>query len=207
MSSPKSLFELVADPVRLALLRVLADREQASLAELADGAAVHPNTVRRHLEGLEDEGAVERVSSADPRRGRPRVYFRLAEGWSSTEAPTGLAELLASLVQRLDPDPAELEEFGRQWGAFLASRPGRGAGMASAGAALEQLGYEVRTGGEIELRGCPCPIISPDDPGLVCGLARSVAEGALRSSDDRTRLRSVSHDPRARRCTLRVVAR
>src|SRR5919201_360126 len=61
-----TLLELVADPIRLSVLRTLADRESAGLDEIAERAGVHPNTARPRLIELERAGAVERTSAPGP---------------------------------------------------------------------------------------------------------------------------------------------
>ena len=47
------VLDAVADPVRLRIVRHLADGGSATLAELADVAGVHPNTIRSHVAALE----------------------------------------------------------------------------------------------------------------------------------------------------------
>ena len=77
---PRSLIDLMSHPVRLAILRTLAEDATAGLAELAAAAGVHENTARAHVGALELEGAVERSSVRGRGRGRPRTVYRLAPG-------------------------------------------------------------------------------------------------------------------------------
>jgi predicted ArsR family transcriptional regulator len=201
-----SLAELIAHPIRLSAVRALADAGSASLAEIAARAGVHPNTARPHVAALERAGAVVRAHYRRPKRGRPTVVYRLAEGWSMGAGGSGeLAQLLAALVHRLDPDPAEVEELGSQWGRYLAGRPGGRRDLARVVGILERLGFDVELHGEeLSLRGCPCPIVSPEAPALVCNLVRAVADGALRSSGEHRSVVSARHDPRRRSCRLRL---
>jgi predicted ArsR family transcriptional regulator len=201
-----SLLELISDPIRLSVLRTLADRGSASLAEIAELAGVHPNTARPHLADLERAGAVERVEARRPGRGRPRVAYRLAEGWTLPAAESGaLAELLAALVRRLDPSPAQVDDLGRQWGRFLTGRPGARRDPGSVVGIFERLGFDVELrGGDLRLRGCPCPLVSPEAPELVCRLTQAVADGAVRSLDARRAIVSARHDPERRSCALEV---
>ena len=53
-----SALEAVADPVRLRIVRHLAARGTASVAELSRVIGIHPNTARTHLAALEDADVV-----------------------------------------------------------------------------------------------------------------------------------------------------
>jgi predicted ArsR family transcriptional regulator len=202
-----TLLELVADPIRLSVLRTLADRESAGLDEIAERAGVHPNTARPRLIELERAGAVERTSAPGPGRGRPRAVYRLSPGWQvPAGAPDGLAELLAGLVRRLDPSDREIDELGRQWGAYLSGRPGARRGLGGVVAIVERLGFDVELrGAGLRLRGCPCPLVSPEAPELVCRLVQAVADGAAQSFAGRSVV-AARHDPRRRSCLLELGA-
>jgi predicted ArsR family transcriptional regulator len=204
--STGSLVESIADPIRLGAVRTLADAGSASLAEIAARAGVHPNTARPHLVELERDGVVVRTHLRRAGRGRPTVIYRLADGLPPPPGGTvALAELLAALVHRLDPDPEVVAELGGHWGRYLAGRPGGRRDLRGVVRILEHLGFDVELHGEdLRLRGCPCPLVSPERPELVCTLARAVADGALRSSDERRRVVSATHDPRRRSCRLEL---
>jgi predicted ArsR family transcriptional regulator len=203
-----SLVELTADPIRLSLVRSLADRDSVSLSELAKLAGVHPNTARAHVAELERAGALVRAHARRAGRGRPVLLYRLAEGWALPDrGEAELAELLAGLVQRLDPSSNAIDEFGREWGTFMAGRPGTRKGAPGAIAPLERLGFDVELqADDLRLRGCPCPQVSPERPELICRLATAVAEGLLRGAGTRHRIGSRHHDPSRRSCTLRLTA-
>src|SRR2546421_79330 len=84
-----------ADPIRLRIVRHLAENRAATLPELAEAAGVHLNTARPHVQALEAAGVLTRESQAPHGRGRPAVDYRLMEGWSPpTTDFLGLAELL-----------------------------------------------------------------------------------------------------------------
>jgi len=72
--------DVVADPVRLQILRTLARVGDASASELADRSPASYRTLRRHLEALEAMRVIEsRPGVSDGRRaGRPAVRFHLA---------------------------------------------------------------------------------------------------------------------------------
>src|SRR5215208_442281 len=98
--------ESVAHPIRLSVIRRLADGGPASLTELAAAAGVHENTVRSHVAVLETGGVI--VSEPRPldRPGRPGVNYRLAD--EALLAPSGLAQLLGAALARSGPRPEQL---------------------------------------------------------------------------------------------------
>src|SRR2546423_10136725 len=101
--------EVLADPVRLRIVRRLAQNAPASLPQLAEAAGVHRNTLRPHIEELEDAGLIVRAETEPAGRGRPPIRYRLDDGWTPpTSSLQGLAELLAAAGMRPQPPPAEL---------------------------------------------------------------------------------------------------
>src|SRR4051794_7378716 len=102
MSTPSRL-DLVGAPIRVAVLRRLAEGEPASLSELAEAAGVHANTARPHVKALAQAGALVQETAADGARGRPVIRYRLAADWRMPATDLqALAELLAALVSHLD---------------------------------------------------------------------------------------------------------
>jgi predicted ArsR family transcriptional regulator len=193
--------DAIADPVRLAVARHLAGRSSASASEVAEGVGVHLNTARKHLGGLVDAAVAERVNVSAGRRGRPIVRYRLSEGW----APEGdellsLSALLAAAVLRLDADPAQLRAAALAWGRRWARAAGSQSVEAQLTAALGRLGFQARVlDGHLVLSACPCPLVAPDRPELVCALADAVIDGVLEGS--RLAATERSHDPRSRHCS------
>jgi predicted ArsR family transcriptional regulator len=200
-----NLLDAISDPVRLAIVRALAARQPASLEEVASAADVHENTVRAHIAHLERSGAVTREHLQTRRPGRPQVLYRLREGWRVPSSDMGgLAELLAALALRLDPSPDDLDGLGRQWGRYLAGRPGPQE-LGSLPLELERLGFDARLKGrELQLSGCPCPLVAPHDPAFVCALMRAVVDGLVDARTGRLRVTSGAHDPARRRCTVKL---
>jgi predicted ArsR family transcriptional regulator len=202
-----SRLEALSDPVRLRLVRHLSDHPRASLQELADAAGVHLNTARVHVGALEQAGAVERDADEPTGRGRPRVSYRLAADWSPPTADfRGLAELFAVAVLRANPSPGELRALGLEWGRYLQGRPGAHDVAADLPRALERLGFEATVeGSRLELRSCPCSLVLPDRPAMVCGLVTAVAEGVLAGSGSQMTIGERRHDPVRRACSLELV--
>ena len=201
-----SRLDAIADPVRLRIVRHLADHPGASLPELAESAGVHLNTARPHAAALEAAAVIEREPAPPSGRGRPRLGYRLVPGWSPPTADfRGLAELLAAAVLRTGPDPGELRAVGEEWGRFLQGRPGGHDVHVDLPRALGQLGFDAHVDGDtVELASCPCPLVLPDRPELVCGLAASVVEGVLSGSGSELTVAGGSHDQDRRRCSLEL---
>jgi predicted ArsR family transcriptional regulator len=199
----------LADPVRLRIVRHLADSPGATLPELATAAGVHLNTVRPHALALQEAGVVTRAPAAPEGRGRPRVGYRLADDWSPpTTDYLGLAELLAAAVLRAGQGTGELRALGREWGRYLQGRPGTQDFERDLPIALERLGFHARVEGRtLHLSACPCRRVLPDRPELVCELAVGVAEGLLTGSGSDLRVAARRHDPERRRCTVELAPR
>jgi len=84
------LLDGIADPVRLGLVRCLAERREATAAELSERCQASGQTIRRHLEALVTSGiVVEAAGESDGATpGRPAARFSL-----HPEAREGLARL------------------------------------------------------------------------------------------------------------------
>jgi len=200
-----NLFELIADPVRLAIVRQLSGSRSTPLAVIAEAAGFHVNTVRSHMSELEAAGVVTREHAAGEGPGRPQILYRLSSGWRLPSSDMrGLSELLAALAIRLDPAVEEIQELGRHWGRFLSGRPG-GDPVASLPRLLERLGFDAEVDGhEIRLRSCPCPLVSPKHPQLICSLACAAIDGIAEAGPRRLRVNSSEHDPEQRTCTVQL---
>lgn len=72
--------DVVADPVRLQILRALSQVTDATASELAAGSPASYQTLRRHLEALETFGVIrERPGVSDGETsGRPAARFSLS---------------------------------------------------------------------------------------------------------------------------------
>jgi hypothetical protein len=52
----------------------------------------------------------------------------------------------------------------------------------------------------LALTGCPCPLVSPDRPAVVCALVDAAIDGALEGRG--LGARSRRHDPESRHCCM-----
>ena len=202
------MLEAVADPVRLRVLRHLSHGRTASLADLADAAGVHVNTVRPRIAELEDSAVIERVPGAPSGRGRPTIGYRLAAGWSvPTSDFRGLAQLLAAVALRAHARGRDLRAVGSEWGRYLQGRPGGHDVHEDLPQALEQLGFDARVeDSALLLDSCPCRLVLPDHPELVCELAVAVAQGVLDGSGSGLTVGEREHDVERRTCRITLVA-
>jgi len=198
-----SMIDAVADPVRARLVRRMASHGPESLEELAMAARIHPNTARTHLNALEAEGLVERRAQSAGAPGRPRTIFSLREGWTiPDEGFLAMAELLAAALGATRPDPRALRRLGARWGrkAVASGRPDDA--QRELVRIVSHLGFDVRIDGDqLILSGCPCPLISPERPALVCKLVDAVVDGVLDGSGSRLHAVRHQHDPVSRTCS------
>jgi predicted ArsR family transcriptional regulator len=202
------VLDAVADPVRLRIVRHLARHDSATLGELADAAGVHLNTIRAHVASLERAELLVSTQKPATGPGRPATEYRLADGWalSSTDF-LELAGLLAAALVRNRPDAGPLRATGADWGRYLAGRPGRRDIAAELPRALERLGFHATVSGDVvRISGCPCAVVSPDHPEVVCALATGLVEGVLAASGGELRVAEHDNHPERRRCTLRLTA-
>jgi len=200
------VLDAVADPVRLRIVRHLAHNDSATLGELAEVAGVHVNTIRGHVASLERADVLVSTQKPASGPGRPATEYRLAEGWalSSTDF-LELAGLLAAALVRNRPDAGALRETGADWGRYLGGRPGRRDVTAELPRALERLGFHTTiTGDVVRISGCPCAVVSPDHPEVVCALATGLVDGVLAASGSDLRVSEHDNHPDQRRCTLRL---
>jgi predicted ArsR family transcriptional regulator len=200
------VLDAVADPVRLRIVRHLADGGSATLAELADVAGVHLNTIRAHVSALESAEVLQSAQKPASGPGRPAVEYSLVDGWglSSTDF-LELAGLLAAALVRSSPDAADLRATGADWGRYLVGRPGRRDAATEMPRALERLGFHADISGDlVRISGCPCAVVSPDHPEVICALATGLVEGVLAASGSDQRVTEHDNHPERRRCTLRL---
>jgi predicted ArsR family transcriptional regulator len=198
-----SMVDAVADPVRARLVRRLSSSGPASLEDLAKAAGVHPNTARAHLSALESDGFVERSREPTDKPGRPRTLFRIQKDWTvPDDGFLAMAELLGAALGATRPDPRALRRLGVRWGRKAVADAGPGDANAELIRVLARLGFDARIDGKrLVLAGCPCPLISPERPALVCKLVDAVVDGILDGSGSGLHAVRHEHDPVGRSCS------
>ena len=207
----------LAAPVRLALYRCVADREQGvGRDEAAAAVGISRKLAASHLVKLAEVGLLEvrferRSGRSGPGAGRSaKIYLRSARPLEVALPARNyqlLAELLADAVQA-DPSGAAraaVERAARATGAENAvhadeehSRPRDAAGVH---AALARHGYEPYDDeGVTRLRNCPFQRLAQTHRELVCRANLAFVEGLLQGLRARG-LRAVL-DPRPGRCCV-----
>ena len=207
MSQRAGAIKAVAHPVRLRVLQHLARTDAASIPELAEEAGVHENTVRAHVSALEEAGLLVSEPRAATGPGRPGVQYRLTPaGGRIDQEFMGMAELLAAVVARSGISAEQLHEIGKDWGRYLVGRPGSYPIEERIPDILNDLGFKAAVvDGEVQLSGCPCELLAPDNPLLICGLCSGVIDGVLLACRSDRRLGEEHHDPQARRCSIELI--
>jgi predicted ArsR family transcriptional regulator len=207
MSESNGALQAVGHPVRLRILQRLAGGADASIAELADAAGAHENTVRAHVAALEEGGLLAGEPRPATGPGRPGVQYRLTPAGERLDQDfLGIAELLAAVVGRAGLSDEQLRDVGREWGRYLVGRPGRYDPRERVPQVLARLGFDATMEGDrVLLSGCPCPTVASDRPETICELVTGVLDGVLGAAGAGQRVGGGRHDPARRRCHVELV--
>ena len=169
---------------------IKASDSPVTVAAIAEGLSIHPNTVRFHLDDLVARGQVEQLPGRTSGPGRPPHVFRPRRGMDP-DGPRSyrlLAEIALGAIAT-GPDPsAQALTSGRAWGSFLLGRP-PSATTVTKEVAVEQLlellvelGFEPEqssTGSAIGLRNCPFLELIDSHAQILCPLHLGVMQGAM----------------------------
>lgn len=176
---------------RRSVLRILrASRTPLSIVAIAEKLAVHPNTVRFHLDGLIADGQVEHVKPDRRGPGRPPLMFRAVPQMDrgGTRQYRMLAGILAVGLAAQDDSGASAIAAGRAWGEQLeppAGNPGVDESIEHLVGALDEIGFEPERHGsqQVGLRHCPFLELAEKQPGVVCPIHLGLMRGALETWD------------------------
>jgi predicted ArsR family transcriptional regulator len=180
---------------RAGVLEMLRSADAAvDVREVAKRTGLHANTARFHLEALVDAGLAVREAQERETPGRPRIGYR-----ATADMPAGprryrlLAEMLASLVAvRLPCPQVQVEEAGREWGAYLTERPrpyqrpdaARAVGQLAG--IMTELGFAPQAVPDGDgqryrlcLRQCPFREVAQQHQDVVCTLHLGMMRGVL----------------------------
>lgn len=188
----------LASPVRTRLLDVLRDEPDLDAGVLAARLGLHINTIRTHLNVLEEAGLVVPVTEERDRPGRPRLLYRVSDE-APEQAPVAddrgyrfLAGVLASyLGATTEETAAAAEQAGAAWGSFVVDKPAPFTALdASEGldrlvAMLEGFGFGPELDDDdpespvLLLRRCPFLDVAREHPDVVCSVHLGLMRGAL----------------------------
>jgi predicted ArsR family transcriptional regulator len=199
VTDPLPVFKALGDDTRFAIYKELG-RSPAPLSatDLAERLALHPNTVRPHLDRMREAGLVEVEPIHRGTVGRPQLRYSLAPGAPGLgldpPAHTLLAGLLAALAEQIGGDGLDAANLGRRWGTEAGGRRQTGRGcLAALVAELDRLGFdpvesELGGGGartrrvRVDFLHCPFRELAEAYPELVCNLHRGIVEGVVVNS-------------------------
>ena len=191
---PLPVYKALGDDTRFAIYRELAlSPASRSASELAERLALHPNTVRPHLDRMREAGLIEVETVHRGTVGRPQLRYSLAPGAPGLgfdpPSHTLLAGLLAALADQVGAGGDDAVALGRRWGEeAMVRRQGSRGCLAALMAELERLGFDpvdsaVETedgfGVRIDFLHCPFRELAEAYPELVCHLHRGIVEGVV----------------------------
>ena len=196
MTTPRlELLKALGDNTRYAIYLELARAPKPlATAEIADTLALHPNTVRPHLERMRDVGLLDVTVDAQGAVGRPQHRYSLAAdapslGFEPPAFPV-LSRMLLQLAASVAIPAADAVEAGREHGALDAARPDRiGTCEQALHAELSALGFDPESVAEeasltVAFTRCPFRELAEANPDLVCSLHRGLVEGFVEARGD-----------------------
>lgn len=87
MSLPRTAYSAISSYSRVEILHLLQERPRRTIAELTESTGLHPNTVREHLQRLDEAGYLVQETERRTTRGRPRVLYSAADGTAAASSP------------------------------------------------------------------------------------------------------------------------
>ncbi len=188
--APTRRRELIVDVLR-------ASNAPLTVNTIADEIAVHPNTVRFHLDALIAAGRVELVLGDISGPGRPPNGYRVSRSMNRG-GPSNyqlLATMLTAHLADTTDNPARTAtQLGRRWGPSLigesAARTTKSAVATKTDVLtrlvdlLDDLGFEPEPhkrgrSKEIRLRHCPFLDLVSDHADVICSLHLGLMQGAM----------------------------
>jgi predicted ArsR family transcriptional regulator len=175
----------------LSLLRDVG--EPITATDAARRLGLHANTVRFHLETLEESGLVTRQPEERSGPGRPRLLYSATPAGSAAEGRSYrfLAEVLTGFLAEKVARPAKAaEEAGQAWGRFLTEPPAPYEKVAEPAALsalvdnLDQIGFVTRPvddedGLRLEVSHCPFLEVAEKHSDVVCSVHLGLMKGML----------------------------
>jgi predicted ArsR family transcriptional regulator len=169
------------------VLRALrAAQGPQSIATLAAGLRLHPNTVRFHLDSLIAAGRVRHADGGPRRPGRPALLYEAVRGMD----PGGprryqtLAEILVMGLAAVPDADSLAAAAGRQWGRRQAAGCTEGPVLDRLVTMLADLGFAPERSDcgddqRIGLRHCPFLELAESHAEIVCPIHLGLMQGAM----------------------------
>lgn len=178
---------LLGHPTRARVLSRLAARGEGTRVEtLAQELELHPNTIRMHLERLEEAQFVRSRTVRSDGPGRPHLEWSTVAGSLPIHsAYRALARWLLHAMAGSDVSPAEIRASGRSIGRDMASGSEPEDAVKALEGLLAALGFSPSYDGEgcFRLQRCPFRRAAEDNPALVCSLHHGIVEGFTAAID------------------------
>jgi predicted ArsR family transcriptional regulator len=155
------------------------------MAVLSTATGLHANTLRDHLDALEQAGLVRRRRAAPHGPGRPRSLYEVVAEDAAHVEYAGLATVLASTIHRTSDDPRLAATLaGAQWGHELAAShglPPTADARREVVAVLDELGFAPEGDHDSAVRLTRCPLLDTARrfPDVVCAVHLGIVQGAL----------------------------
>lgn len=195
------VLKALGDNTRYAIYLELATAARPlATAELAEALALHPNTVRPHLERMRDVGLLEVEVDARGGVGRPQHRYSLTADAPSLglEPPTMplLAGLMTDVAAMAGAGAHDALDVGRTRGAAAAVRYADAPSCLEALVSeLDHLGFDPAVGPAgvddqddgtaiVAFSHCPYRTLAEVHPELVCSLHQGLVEGFVATMGD-----------------------
>jgi predicted ArsR family transcriptional regulator len=192
------LLKALGDNTRYAIYLELArSAKPLTTADIAESLALHPNTVRPHLERMRDIGLLEVAVGGRGDVGRPQHRYSIAADAPSLglEPPTMpmLARMVLHMAQRLNAGADDAMAVGVSEGASRAAQyrlaPSTLEALVSD---LDRLGFDPvvsdvagdEDAAVVAFANCPFAELAQAHPDLVCGLHRGLVSGFVAEMAD-----------------------
>ncbi|MCE4026285.1 winged helix-turn-helix transcriptional regulator [Microbacterium sp. Au-Mic1] len=185
---------------RVRILHLVQARPRRTIGELCEATALHPNTVREHLQRLIEGGYVVPATEHRTTRGRPRVLYSAATGAPEASSPVAKQKADAAarrgdLLRRvLRTDPSGLGRRATYQLDALVEH-------------LEESGFEPVIDEDrltVELTPCPHAAARPEHRPVLCQVHLGLMQGVLAQAGGPLTARCVRSAARPEECTVEL---
>jgi len=175
-------------------------RSRRTIGELSEATALHPNTVREHLQRLIEGGYVVQATEHRSTRGRPRALYSAATGAPDASSPVAKqkaddAARRGDLLRRiLQTDPSGLGRNATYQLDALVEH-------------LEESGFEPIVDEDsltVELTPCPHAAARPEHRPMLCQVHLGLMQGVLAQAGGPLTARCVRSATRPEECTVEL---